>query len=188
MQLFSKLDLRSGFHHIRTHPANIEKIAFRIHKGHYEFLVMPFGLTNAPATFQGLMNVIFKKYLRQFVLVFFDDILVYSVSWATHMEHLKLVFEILLQHQLFVKLSKCAFRVSTIEYLSHIASKEEVSTDPSKLMDVFDWSIPTSVKILRGFVGLTSYYRKFIPNYGKISHPLTQLTKKNGFNIPIIVG
>ncbi|KAI9194879.1 hypothetical protein LWI28_009862 [Acer negundo] len=97
------------------------------------------------------------------------------------MEHLKLVFEILLQHQLFVKLSKCAFGVSTIEYLCHIVSREEVSADPSKLLAVSDWPIPILVKSLRGFLGLTGYYKKFIPDYGKLSHLLTQLTKKNGF-------
>ncbi|CAL8161244.1 unnamed protein product [Prunus armeniaca] len=150
---FSKLDLRSGYHHIRVHPEDIEKMAFWTHEGHYEFLVMPFGLTNASATFQGLMNEIFRNCLRKFVL----------------------------HHQLFVKMSKCAFGVSTIEYLGHIVSRQGVSADPSKLNIVANWPIPTSVKSLRGFLGLTGYYRKFIPHYGRESFPLTQLTKKDGF-------
>ncbi|PKI70552.1 hypothetical protein CRG98_009057 [Punica granatum] len=142
---------------------------------------MPFGLTNAPSTFQALMNEAFQPFLCKFVLVFFDDILVYSRKWQQHLQHLKRVFETLREHTLYAKKSKCNFGSTKMEYLGHFVLAARVSTDPRKVKDVQKWPSPKNVKQLRGFLGLTRYYRQFVKGYNQISKPLTDLLKKDSF-------
>jgi hypothetical protein len=129
-------------------PQDIAKTAFSTHMGHYEYLVMPFGLTNAPATFQQLMNNIIAQHLRKFVLVFFDDILIYSKNLQQHRAHLNSVLQILRLHQLKAKLSKCTFAVPSVEYLGHVLSGNGVATDPSKIQEIISWQAPETVKQL----------------------------------------
>jgi hypothetical protein len=154
------------------------KTTFKTHQGMYELLVMPFGLTNAPATFQHVMNTIFSDFLCKFVLVFMDGILVYSPTLADHIQHLTLILQVLAKHQFFIKESKCLFAQQSLEYLGHVITSEGIATDPSKVAAVSQWPVPTNVKELRGFLGLASYYKCFIKNYGIISYPLTNLLKK----------
>jgi hypothetical protein len=180
-QLFTKLDLHSGYHQIHMKEANIPKTTFRTHEGHYEFLVMPFGLCNAPSTFQSLMNHVFRPFLRHFVLVFFDDILIYRKTWIDHLNHVDQVLRLLSQHQLFLKQSKFSFGATKVEYLGHLVGKDGVRVDLRKIEAMQDWSHPKTLKRLRGFLGLTGYYRKFVKNYGNIAAPLTALLNKNSF-------
>ncbi|KAL1564357.1 hypothetical protein AAHA92_06709 [Salvia divinorum] len=180
-RFFTKLDLRAGYHQIRKHTANIFKTAFRTHDGHFEFLVMPFGLTNAPSTFQAAMNDIFRPLLRKSVIVFFDDILIYNPTMETHAQHLYEVLSILASHSFFVKLSKCIFCSSTVDYLGHFIAGGQLKADPSKIEAMVAWPIPATIKQLRGFLGLTGYYRQFIAGYASIAAPLTALLKKDAF-------
>lgn len=156
-KVYSKIDLRSRYHQVRMYPKDVSKTAFKTHLGHYEFLVMPFGLTNAPVTFQGLMNFVFRDYLRKFVLVFFDDILVYSPSLEEHIRHLEKVLQLMRKNTLFSKLSKCSFGMSKVKYLSHYKSGSDVEIDPKKIKVIDQWPQPKFQKDVRSFLGLAGY-------------------------------
>ena len=179
--IFSKLDLKSGYHQILVKACNVPKKAFRTHDGHYEFLVPPFRMSNAPATFQSLMIDIFRGYLHKFVLVFFDDILVYSKTPQEHVEHVRIVLDILQQHKLYANKKKCQFGTESIEYLGHVVTAKRVAADEGKIQAMKESKEPRNVKELRGFLGLTSYYQKFVQGYGDIARPMTSLLKKNQF-------
>lgn len=181
-QYFSKLDLLAGYHQIRIAQGDAMKTAFRTHDGHYEFLVMPFGLTNAPSTFQRLMNDVFRPFLRRFILVFFDDILIYSKTWSDHLHHLTIALQLLVKHKLVAKLSKCIFGQSQVAYLGHVISSTGVAVDPDKIKTIQQWPVPTNVKQVRSFLGFTGYYRRFIKHYASIAGPLTDLLRKDAFN------
>jgi hypothetical protein len=177
-KVFSKIDLRSGYHQLKIRVEDIPKTAFTSTYGLYEFTMMSFGLTNAPAYFMYLMNKVFMEYLDKFVVVFIDDILVFSRSEEEHQEHLRLVLQKLREHQLYAKFSKCAFWLKEVSFLEHIITDGGIAVDPSKVQDVLDWSSPKNVPEIISFLGLAGYYRRFIEGFSKIVKPLTTLLEK----------
>lgn len=176
---FTTLDLISGYHQIRLKAGEEFKSAFQTHHGHFEFLVMAFGLTGAPGTFQGAMNSTLAPLLRKCVIVFFDDILIYSKSYEEHLIHLQEVLSLLAKDQWHVKLSKCKFAQRKIGYLGHVISEEGVATDDAKIQAIVSWPTPQNVKELRSFLGLAGYYRKFVRHFAVLAKSLTELLKKN---------
>ena len=177
-QFFTILDLRSGYHQIRIKPEDTHKTAFRTRYGHYEFLVVPFGLTNAPATFQTLMNNILRPHLDNFVVVYIDDILIFSKTLEEHLQHLQQILEILRQHKLYAKLEKCEFLKEELDYLGFLISKDGIKTQPRKIKAITDWATPKTQSDIRAFLGLAGYYRKFIKDFAKIAAPLNNLLHK----------
>jgi hypothetical protein len=161
-RVFSKIDLRSGYHQMKIRPSDISKTDFLTRYGLYELTVMSFGLTNAPAYFMDLKNKVFMEYLDRFVVVFIDDILIYSKNESDHEEHLRLVLQKLRDNQLYAKFSKCEFWIDKVPFLGHIISNGGIAVDPAKVKEVVVWSIPTIVTEVRSFLGLAGYYRRFI--------------------------
>ncbi|GJY57319.1 putative reverse transcriptase domain-containing protein [Tanacetum coccineum] len=176
--VYSKMDLRSGYHQLRVREEYISKTAFRTRYGHYEFQVMPFGLTNAPAVFMDLMNRVCKPYLDKFVIVFIDDILIYSKNKQEHEEHLKIILELLKKEELYAKFSKCEFWIPKVQFLGHVIDNKGIHVDPAKIESVKDWASPKTPTEIRQFLGLAGYYRRFIEGFSKIAKPMTKLTQK----------
>jgi hypothetical protein len=183
--MFSKIDLRSGYHQLKIIASDIPKTAFITRYGLYEYTIMSFGLTKAPAYFMYLMNKVFMQYLDKFMVVFIDNILIYSKDEEKHEKHLHLMLQKLRDHQLHVKMSKCEFWLKEVSFLGHVISEGGISIDPSKIEDVLSWNTPTSVFDIRNFLGLVEYYRRFIEGFSKITKPMTeQLGKDKKFEWP----
>jgi hypothetical protein len=176
---FTSLDLCSGFHQIRMATGEEFKTVFQTHNGHYEYRVMPYGVIGGPATFQTVMNLILAPLLRKCVIVFIDDILIYSKSWEDHLKHIAEVLSILQKHQFHVKMSKCSFAKPQLTYLGHIVSGQGVATNPTKIISIQEWPQPQNQKDLRSFLGMVGYYRRFVSQFGLLCKALTNLFKKN---------
>ena len=177
-RVYFKIDLRTGYNQLRVRETDIPKTAFRTHYGHFQFTVMPFGLMNAPIAFMDLMHRVFQPYLDQFVVVFVDNILIYSQSEWEHEYHLRIVLQLLRDHQLYAKFSKCEFWLTEVRFLGHVVSASGVSVDPEKVEAVMSWERPKSVFEIHSFLGLAGYYRRFIEDFSRLAAPMTKLTRK----------
>ncbi|KAK1607756.1 hypothetical protein QYE76_031429 [Lolium multiflorum] len=177
--VFSKIDLRTGYHQLKIRATDIPKTAFTTRYGLYEYNVMSFGLTNAPAYFMNLMNKIFMNFLDKFVVVFIDDILIYSKTEEEHEQHLEIILETLRQHKLYAKFSKCEFWLKEVGFLGHILSAGGIAVDPAKIKTVAEWKVPTTQTEVRAFLGLAGYYHRFVEGFSSIARPMTQLLKKD---------
>jgi hypothetical protein len=177
-KIFSKIDLRLGYNQVRIKEEYVINTAFKMRYGHYDFKVVSFGLSNAPVVFMCLMNGVFLEYLDKFVIVFLDDNLIYYKSEEEHEHHLRMVLQVLREHQLYSKLSKCSFYQKQIHYLGHIISKDGITVNPEKIEAIREWSMPKNVTEVKSFMGLVGYYKRFIEGFSKIAHPITSLQKK----------
>ncbi len=176
---FTSLDLKEAYYRVRMKEGKEWKTAFRTRYGHYEYTVMPFGLKNAPATFQRLINDTLREYLDDFAITYLDDILIYSDDLEMHRSHVHKVLGKLNERALYVKKSKSRFETKEIKFLDYVIQPGQIKKDPEKTNAVRNWPPPKQVKEVQAFLGLTNYYRKFIPNYARIAEPLTQLTRKD---------
>nr|GEW23466.1 putative reverse transcriptase domain-containing protein [Tanacetum cinerariifolium] len=177
--IYSKIDLRSCYHQLRVRDEDIPKTAFRTRYGHYEFQVMPFGLTNTPALFMDLMNHVCKPYLDKFIIVFIDDILIYSHNKEEHANHLRIILELLRKEKLYAKFSKYDFWIRTMQFLGYLIDSQRLHVDPAMIEVVKNWASPTTPAKIRQFLGLAGYYRRFIKDFSKIAKSLTILTQKD---------
>ena len=177
-RVYSKIDLGTSYHQLRVRETNIPKTVFRMRYGHFEFTVMPFGLTNAPSAFIDLMHRVFQPYIDKFVVVFMDDILIYSQSERENEDHLRVVLQLLRDHQLYAKFSKCEFWLTEVRILGHIVSPSGVSVDPKKVEVMMSWERPKSVFEIRSFLGLAGYYMRFIEDFSRLAAPMKKLTQK----------
>lgn len=175
-QVFTKLD---AYHLVRIRNGDEWKTAFNTPLGHFEYLVMPFGLTNAPAVFQALINDVHRDFINHFVVVYLDDILVYSGSMEEHFSHVRQVLTRLLENRLFLKAEKCAFHVDNVSFLGYIIQRGSVKADPEKIRAVKEWPVPKTHKELQRFLRFANFYRRFIWDYSKIASPLSRLTSIN---------
>ena len=176
---FTSIDLASGYWQVEMNHDDKDKTAFTCHLGLYEFNVMPFGLKNAPPTFQRLMNKVLKEYLDDFVIVYIDDILIYSKTYEEHLEHLEKVFERLREANLMIKLKKCKFCMPNVEFLGHIVGRDGLQPDPTKIDKMRNLKPPVDLTTLRGALGLFSYYRKFVKGFSTVAKPMTELLRKD---------
>ena len=178
-KVFTKMDLKTGFHQIRVKPGDVEKSAFNTKYGQYEYLVLPMGLCNAPATFQSLMNSIFHDCMDGFIVVYMDDLLIFSKDKESHYKHLELVLSRLEKHELYVAPKKYEFMKDNIDFLGLLIGKDGIRVNPKKVEILKTWPKPSSVTEIRSFLGLIQFFRRFIPDFSKIASPLTDFTKKD---------
>ena len=183
--MFSKVDLRSGYHQIRMQLGDEWKTAFKTKFGLYEWLVMPFGLTNAPSTFMRLMNEVLRAFIGRFVVVYFDDILIYSKSLEEHLDHLRAIFNALRDARLYGNLEKCTFCTNRVAFLGYVVTAQGIEVDPTKIEAIESWPQPKTVTQVRSFLGLAGFYRRFVNDFGSITAPMNELTKKD---VPFLWG
>ena len=180
-QWFSKLDLRSGYHQIRMRAGDELKTAFKTKYGLYEWMMMPFGLTGAPSTFMRLMTEVLRPFLGRFVVVYLDDILVYSIGLQEHLGHLRELLARLREQKLYAKLEKCQFFMTEVNFLGFIVGKDSIMPDQTKVEAIKSWLTPSTITQVRLFHGLASVYRRFIKNFSSVISPIIECTKKGSF-------
>jgi hypothetical protein len=181
-KIFSKIDLRSGYHQIRIQPGDEWKTAFKTKEGLYEWMVMPFGLSNAPSTFMRLMNQVHKPFIGKFVVVYFDDILIYSRSPTDHMDHVRKILETLRDNKLYINLKKCSFMMNQLLFLGFVVSADGIRVDEEKVRVIREWPTPKTISEVKSFHGLATFYRRFVRNFSSIVAPITECMKKGKFN------
>ncbi len=178
-QYFNSLDLTQGYYQIRSAQSDVERTAFAVPGGLYQFKVLPFGLCNAPSVFQSTMNLVLRDLIGKCVVCYIDDILVFSRTEAEHLHHLRLVMDALRRHELFLKRKKCSFMQHEVKFLGHVFSDVGIKVYPTKVAVVQDWPAPLNVSDIRRLLGLSNYFRRFIKGYANLVRPMNDLLKKD---------